>query len=671
MKANRLINESSPYLQQHAYNPVDWYPWGEEALNKAKAENKLILLSIGYSSCHWCHVMEHECFEQHDVADVMNTNFINIKLDREERPDIDQVYMLALQAMTGRGGWPLNVILLPDGRPVYGGTYFPREQWKTILLRLAKFYRDEPAKAIEYANELHEGLSKVENFSLDDVPPKSNITPEILQKIVSVWKPLFDDEFGGPHKAPKFPLPNNYLFLLQQGQFEEDQDLQVHVLTTLYTMANAGINDIIGGGFYRYSTDREWKIPHFEKMLYDNAQLISLYVEAYKATDEQLFKEVALQTKQFLDRELMGPNGLYYSALDADSEGVEGLYYTWTLEELKEIFANDYPLANLWYHIESNGEWEERYILQTLESIEDFCENNGLDEVVFEKNRVVWREKLLKLRQERIRPFLDDKQLCSWNAMMLEAIVDLYSINLVSTEELNTKVKGFIEHFIASDFKLYHQVHNGNAKGVSFLDDYAFTIQALLKVYAATGDSKHWDIANKLTEHVYAHFKDVDSTMFYFYPDYSDNLIIRNKETGDNVIPASNSAMALNLFKMGHLAGNTEWISRAETSLSMVQSFVERYPSGYSNWAQLMQMMAYPWFQVSIVGPKASQYVKEWKEGQRVNHVLSWTETASELPMFAGRYVENKTLVYLCLGHTCWAPFDNIKDALARLEETA
>ncbi|MBA2407111.1 MAG: thioredoxin domain-containing protein, partial [Chitinophagales bacterium] len=424
---NHLIHESSPYLLQHAHNPVNWYAWNDETLKKARDENKLLLVSIGYSACHWCHVMEHESFEDEKTAQIMNEHFICIKIDREERPDIDQVYMTAVQLMTGRGGWPLNCIALPDGRPVYGGTYFPKEQWNDVLLNLANLYETDPEKAEEYADKLTTGIQQAEIVKSNTEKPEFSLS--LLNETVAAWKGHFDTKEGGSDYAPKFPLPNNYRFLLRYAHEVKDEAVMKQVELSLRKMAFGGIYDQIGGGFARYSTDSLWKVPHFEKMLYDNAQLVSLYSEAYQATKEPLYKQVVYETLEWVKREMTNEEGAFYSALDADSESEEGKFYVWTKAELQQILGSDFNLFSDYYNVNRTGYWEhDNYILLRDKTDEEFAKENKMDFSALQKKIEELKVKMLDVREKRVRPGLDDKTLTSWNAMMMRGYADAYMV---------------------------------------------------------------------------------------------------------------------------------------------------------------------------------------------------------------------------------------------------
>ncbi|HVV54870.1 MAG TPA: thioredoxin domain-containing protein, partial [Mucilaginibacter sp.] len=442
---NRLANSSSPYLLQHARNPVDWYPWGPEALQKAKDENKLIIVSIGYSACHWCHVMEHESFEDEKVAAVMNEYFVCIKVDREERPDVDQVYMSALQLMTGRGGWPLNCICLPDQRPVYGGTYFRKNDWVSLLFNLADFYKNKPAEAEEYAARLTEGVRQYESVTLIDTRKEYNRAD--LELIVRNWERYFDNTEGGIGSAPKFPMPNNWLFLMRYAHLMEDENVARQVKLTLHKMAFGGIYDHIGGGFARYSVDGRWHVPHFEKMLYDNAQLLALYAEAGIWDYDPLYPQTADEIVAFVQRELTSPGGGFYSALDADSEGVEGKFYTFTRNEIELVLGADADLFCTSYHITEEGNWEEEgtNVLFRKESDEQLAKAMGLGiDDLLSKIRDA-KAKVFEARSKRVRPGLDHKILASWNGLMLKGLCEAYRVfGKAEYLELALKNAGFI-----------------------------------------------------------------------------------------------------------------------------------------------------------------------------------------------------------------------------------
>src|SRR5690554_719969 len=420
---NDLINSSSPYLLQHAHNPVNWVEWSEEAFTKAKDEGKLVLISVGYSACHWCHVMEHESFEDEAVAELMNKHLICIKVDREERPDVDQIYMNAVQLMTQQGGWPLNCFALPDGRPIFGGTYFPKEKWMETIQKLWRTYQEDLPRVEEYAKQLTEGV--INSELVEAVTPKEEFEESILTEMVQKWKQIFDFEEGGNDRAPKFPLPNNYEFLLHYGVQEKDNTVINHVHTTLRKMALGGIYDQLGGGFSRYSVDKLWKVPHFEKMLYDNGQLLSLFAKAYQHSNEELYKNVIQQTIDWLFAEMRHKDNGFYSALDADSEGVEGKYYTWTKEELAEICGDDFDWVSEYYNINPTGYWEDgQYILLRSHTLKEWCKLKNIDPNQFKNQLDEVHQKLHAVRNKRIRPGLDDKQLTAWNAMTIKGLVD-------------------------------------------------------------------------------------------------------------------------------------------------------------------------------------------------------------------------------------------------------
>lgn len=671
---NSLINETSPYLLQHAHNPVNWYAWNKETLALAKKENKLLLISIGYSSCHWCHVMEHESFENDSVAAVMNKYFISVKVDREERPDIDQVYMNAVQLMTGSGGWPLNCIALPDGRPIWGGTYFPRENWINALNQLAKLYAESPEKATEYAEKLTEGVknSDLVHFSKS----QTEVTVSDLNSAVKNWKPTMDFDLGGRKGAPKFPMPNNYKFLLRYAVQAEDNELLNYVNTTLTNMAYGGIYDQIGGGFARYSTDQKWHIPHFEKMLYDNGQLVSLYSEAYQATKNELYKKTVYHTLDFIDRELSSAEGAFYSSLDADSnnnEGKleEGAYYVWTKEELKTILGNDFDLFSAYYNINNYGLWEHNtYIPIRKNNTSEIAKNYDISNSNLEKKVELWQKTLLKERAKKDKPRLDDKSLTSWNALMLKGYIDAYTVfNEKHFLDIAIKNATFIySKQFQENGNLNHNYKNGKSTINGYLEDYATVIDAYILLYEATLNEKWLNTAKQLTDYTFDHFYDSEKTMFYFTSDEDANLITRKMEIEDNVIPASNSIMARNLFKLSHYYSNSYYLKVSKQMLSNVKDKAQQYGSGYSNWLQLMADYTGNYYEVAIAGKLAFDKLKEINSKYIPNKLIAGSTKKSTLPLMEGRFNEGETLIYICVDGACQLPVSDAKKALNQLK---
>ncbi|MFI5163946.1 MAG: thioredoxin domain-containing protein [Bacteroidia bacterium] len=663
MSSNRLIHESSPYLLQHAYNPVDWFGWNDEAWEKAKQENKLVLVSIGYSACHWCHVMEHESFEDDAVAQLMNENFICIKVDREQRPDVDQVYMTSVQLMTGSGGWPLNCFTLPDGRPIYGGTYFPKENWIKILHTLADVYKNDAQKVFQYAEELTDAVKK--NELVPEFSEKQKFTSAILTECVENWKKRFDNTEGGPMKAPKFPLPNNYQFLLRQYYFSKDESLLRHIKLTLDKMAYGGIYDQIGGGFARYSTDSNWKVPHFEKMLYDNAQLVSLYSEAYQLTKNPLYKNIVYETLEFIKREMTSIDGSFYSALDADSEGEEGKYYVWTVEELKNILGDDLKLFADYFNVNEIGHWEEEnYILLRKQPDEEIAKRFGLNADSLREKTSEMKRKVLAVREKRIKPGLDNKILTSWNALMIKGYADAYSV-FHEKEFLNSALKCaeyILKNLSREDGGLFH------AKDINgFLEDYSFTIESFISLYQVMFDEKWLDKARSLTDYSIMHFHDANSAMFYFTSDLDPALITRKMEIQDNVTPSSNSSMAKSLFYLGKYFDDKNYLNISEKMLKQAQDEISKYGSAYSNWAMLMQNFIYPFYEIAIVGNSVDEKRKQLSEHFIPNTIFAGTNAQSTLSLLQDKIVESKTLIYVCENKTCKLPTENISEAIAQI----
>ena len=660
---NKLINESSPYLLQHAHNPVEWYPWGDEAFEKAEKENKLVLISIGYSACHWCHVMEHESFEDSLTAEMMNKNFINIKVDREERPDVDQVYMNAVQLMTGSGGWPLNCFALPDGRPVYGGTYFPKDKWQQTLTSLQGLKENDPIKLEEYAKNLTAGIQQSELITRNEDPLETKV--EFLAQKVNEWSKYWDRKKGGPNRAPKFPLPNNYQFLLEYAFLSGDQESMDFVSTTLDQMARGGIYDQIGGGFARYSTDELWKAPHFEKMLYDNAQLVSLYSQAFTATQNPRYKKIVQETLAFIKRELTNKNGGFYSALDADSEGEEGKFYVWKKEELKEALTpEEFELAKDFYNVNNKGLWEHgNYILLMDENSDDMLTE---DSTLGNKLELI-KSKLLARRETRIRPGLDDKILTSWNMLMIEAYLDAY-IALEDEQYLNVaeqQMKFIFTNLITEDEGLFHLHKDGKSSINGYLEDYAFTISALLKMYQSTFDESYISQAESLMHYTVKHFLDEESGMFSFKSNKDEQLIAKKQENSDNVIPASNSVMAHNLFILSKLTYNQEFAKTGKQMLSNILPHIE-YGQSYSNWLRLYLYETYPFYEIAATGRNFRDLTIELRKNYIPNKLILGAEKKSDLPLLENKFFEEET-IFVCQNKTCQLPVKLVTDALKQI----
>lgn len=666
--ANNLSKESSPYLLQHANNPVNWYAWNDETLALAKKENKLMLVSIGYSACHWCHVMEHESFEDETVASIMNEHFINIKVDREERPDIDMVYMGAVQLMTGQGGWPLNCFALPDGRPIYGGTYFPKTQWLNVLANLAELFKTNADKAYEYAANLTNGLEQLE------IPKQHDETAfEIasLHHSVTKWKQAFDKEYGGPNRAPKFPLPNNYLFLLHYSYFENDQPVKKHLDLTLTKMAWGGIYDQLGGGFARYSTDLYWKVPHFEKMLYDNAQLISLYTQAYKQHPNTLYKQIVYETVDFIKRELSNEQGGFYSALDADSEGVEGKYYVWQKEELQHLLKDDFDLFADYYCINETGYWEDdNYVLmrdtdEATIALQHHITVNELHEKINSCKQI-----LLAERKKRVKPGLDNKVLASWNGLTCKALAEAYLVfNEPLFKELTMTNASYLSlNFYRNEGKLL-RAKNNSTQISGFLDDYAFVIDAFMAVYIISADEDWLLKAKVLTDYALRYFY-VEKDMTFYYTDSSEEkLVVRKAEWSDNVIPASSSQMAINLQRLSVYFDKADYLRIAENLLRSVIKEIETYGPGYSNWALLLLQLVKPQTEVVIVGKSVNEKIMKLYKQSPPNVIFALSDKTSDLPLLKDRYADEKTNIYVCRNNSCLLPTESVEEALKQIEE--
>ena len=671
--SNNLINETSPYLLQHAYNPVDWNPWNKQNLEKAKKENKLVVISIGYSSCHWCHVMEKESFEDSLVASIMNEKYISIKVDREERPDVDQVYMNAVQLMTGSGGWPLNVITLPDGRPIWGGTYFSKDQWISALTQISDLYNKEPERFINYATTLEKGIKSLDIITTNDNQELASID---LDKHIGSLVNKIDKKNGGFSGAPKFMMPNNIHFLLRSAYQNNDKETLKLVNLTLEKMAYGGVYDQIGGGFSRYSTDEKWHIPHFEKMLYDNAQLISLYSDAYLITNDELYKNVVYETINFVLKELTNSNGGFYSSIDADSKSLdgkenEGAYYVWKEDELKKLLKDEFIIFSDYYNINKYGYWEDdNYVLIKNKSDAAFAKAHNLSKEELSKKIDAWKKILIKARDKRSMPNIDDKILTSWNGLMINAFIDAYRVfkDKDFLDVASSSAEFIIKNMKKTDGGLYHSHKDGKSKINGYLEDYAASIQAFLNLYENTLDEKWLNTSNDLMKYTYKNFFNAETNMFYFTSKLDDKLISRTVEFRDNVIPSSNSIMANNLFKLSHYFDNKKYLNSSQQMVNNIKDQIELYPGGFSNWMNLILNINKNFYEIAVVGNKAIEKIKELNENYLPNKIIIGSLESNPLPLLKNRFVEGETYIYVCVNKACKMPVKTVKEALKLIE---
>ncbi len=659
---NRLSQSTSPYLLQHAHNPVDWHEWGNEALIKAIKEDKPILVSIGYSSCHWCHVMEHESFENEDIARIMNDYFVCIKVDREERPDIDQVYMEAVQAMQQHGGWPLNVFLTPTQQPFYGGTYFPPKNWSQLLLQINKAFREKRNDIDQSAASLGEHLrtSDLQRFAKDTT---ESFNHHSLDGMFQILVNRFDSTWGGIEKAPKFVMPSIWLFLLRYYSATKNEQALHMVTHTLKQMAFGGIYDQLGGGFSRYSVDAEWFAPHFEKMLYDNGQLLSLYSEAYAITKDTLFSTVVYQTVAWLKREMMHPEGGFYSALDADSEGAEGKFYTWTYKEIVAVLQDS--SETIMAHFESTpaGNWEhDRNIFRRKRDTLDATETEVIKKL---------KEKLLVERNNRIRPGLDDKILTGWNAMTIQGLIDAYkAFQDPMFLQLALNAISFIENHSIENGKVYRTFKNKHSETEGFLEDYAFLIQAYTSLYQVTFNEDWLHKASTWCEYVITNFYDATEGYFFLASNSAEALIARKKEIFDNVIPGSNSVMARNLFVLGTLLDRNDWKKLSHEMVSKLISLIESEPGYMCHWGVLLSEIINTPAEIVISGEEAITLRQELHAHYLPFSITLGSTSKSDLPLLQGREPKaNQTLIYVCYNKTCQLPVISVSEAILQIQK--
>jgi uncharacterized protein len=670
-QGNYLRGETSPYLLQHLFNPVDWYPWGQEALEKAAREDKPVLVSIGYSACHWCHVMEKESFQDEKVAEIMNNYFVCIKVDREERPDIDHMYMTAVQLLGGRGGWPLNCFALPDSRPFWGSTYLPREHWIDILAQVQGLYRERKDELVTQAENLTQGISQA-SF-IKPGRGSADFQPEDAVKVFNNIIRHMDRKEGGTTGAPKFPLPVNLEFLLHYHHQCRNEAALQQVEVTLEKMALGGIYDQVGGGFARYSTDEKWKVPHFEKMLYDNGQLVSLYSNAFKISGNPLFRHVVYQTVEFVDRELTAPDGTFYSALDADSEGQEGKFYVWKEEEIDAIIpAGDLPVVREYYQVGKKGLWEDGLnILLRDEGDAEFCRRMNISPATLRETMERTRKLLLQARSQRIRPGLDNKVLASWNALMIHGLADAFAA--FGDESFLSRAKkaaGFLmESHITPGGKLFRSLRGENSPIDGFLEDYALFIRALIRLWEVSMEQLFLQKAGLLAEYVITNFTSSSTRLFSFSSRHGESLKTDHFEIYDNVIPSSNSVMAINLLHLANYFENPGWSRRSTNILSDMEPLLAEQGINLANWGRLLLYNIHPLFTLAICGPEARKSVNEVNRQFLPNVLVAGTTDESDIPVFRDRVRDGETWFYLCSMGSCKMPVQDLGAALEQAKK--
>jgi uncharacterized protein YyaL (SSP411 family) len=678
---NRLIHETSPYLLQHAHNPVDWYPWGEEAFHKARSESKPILLSIGYSACHWCHVMERESFEDEKIAALMNDLFVNIKVDREERPDLDEIYMNAVQMLTGRGGWPMTVFLTPEGKPFYGGTYFPPEDrygvpgFPRILAGVANAYREKPQDVEKSVGQILTALQRMSSSTESQQP----FSPDIISRSAAALSRAYDADHGGLGNAPKFPNVGVYELFLRYYYASRDKRFLEMVTHTLAKMAEGGIYDHLGGGFHRYSVDEKWLVPHFEKMLYDNAQLVRIYAQAYRATREPLFKRVVDQTMAYLLREMLDQEGGFYSTQDADSEGEEGKFFVWTPEEVSEIL--DEEASEIFcriYDVSEQGNFEGKNIPHPILTLEQASKFFRRDRGEIEALVTNAREALFREREKRIKPFRDEKVITSWNGLMLSGLAEAMKISPQPAylEAANRNLQ-FIFAKLFNDGRLLHVYKNGQAKLAGYLDDYAFLAVGLLDLYETTLEAFALGRAIELADTMLREFRDENGGGFFYTGKSHEQLISRTKPVFDGSIPSGNALATQLLLRLHHFTGKDTYLQLAETALRSYYTAMESQPFGFAHMLCALDYYLEKPKEIVVVGnredPKTAELVTQVHSMYLPNQTLQLIDPETSLetvsPLLKDkRQINGRPTVYICHQHTCSAPLTD-SQALKNLLE--
>jgi uncharacterized protein YyaL (SSP411 family) len=681
---NALIHEKSPYLLQHAYNPVNWMPWSEEAFAKAKSEDKPIFLSIGYSTCHWCHVMERESFEDQEVADLLNEHFISIKVDREERPDVDHIYMTVCQELTGHGGWPLTVILTPDKKPFFAGTYFPkRQKWGRpgmieLCQNISRIWREERDRALSSADKIVEAIQP--RFLAHS---RGELTEATLTKAFDQFYRTFDDTYGGFGDAPKFPTPHNTLFLLREWKRTGKQDALHMVEHTLRSMHAGGIYDHLGYGFARYSVDEKWLVPHFEKMLYDNALLAYTYLETYQATGDDHYARVAREIFDYVERVMTSPEGGFYSAEDADSEGEEGKFYVWTPQEIKQILGDELgTLFNDVYHVTEQGNFEGHNILHLIQrSLKQYAEANGMTERELEEKLAPAREKLFIAREKRIHPHKDDKILTSWNGLMIAALAKgAAALQEPYYLQLAQRAADMIEsRLFNEEGRLLARYRDGESNFLGYLDDYAFYIWGLHELYFASGDLTYLERADQLIADTLRLFWDEAANGFFFYGTDAEELLARPKEVYDGALPSGNSVMAYNLVRHSRMTGHEHIARYAEKQMQAFSAQIAHYPAGHSFFLLALQLYFGASQEIVIAeGDNVDTFARMIQHVQQAHLpfavvIYRGQDQATDLARLAPAHadkapVKGQTAFYLCQNFACQQPITQADEVAAKLQ---
>ena len=664
---NQLNKETSLYLKQHAQNPINWQRWSNSIFDVSQELDKLIVVSIGYSSCHWCHVMEEETFTNDSIASLMNENFINIKVDREENPDVDQAYMTASQLMTGMGGWPLNVITLADGSPVYAGTYHTTSQWDDILKRIIRLKKDNYDGLKELAKNVKNGVTDINTiYKREEI---SDFNPEFLKKNIESWKNNWDLNFGGDLAQQKFVSPSKYIFLLNYARIYNDDEVLQHVKKTLDVISSSGLNDFFEGGFYRYTVDNEWRIPHFEKMLYDQAQMISLYSLAFKVFKDEHYKNIAIETIDFLNSNMSSKDGLYFAAMDADTDGEEGKYYSFNREELDIISKNtDFKIFTSYYNVDIDNPWEsDRYLLLPNKNNEEenWLKLNNFSKDDLNNQKRIWESNIIEIKKNRTKPRIDDKIIVSWNSLAITGLVDAFEA--LNNQDYLDKAINMFEELKANSFKRNKLIHtykeNQFQEGV--LEDYAYLAKASMRLFQATGDESYFNFSKKITDDAISIFKDDESDLLR----YSNNVELFTKliSVDDGVIPSPNSILAEQLFNIGHVIFDDEYLNLSDNMVSSVQSVIDNNLNSYSVWANNILNRVESFYEIAVIGPESKLITDEITNYFTPNTIVVQSKTESILPLFIDRFFEDETYIYVCQNKTCQRPETNINLALEQV----